>query len=42
VKPGEIVIGKLNHTALIRQGACWSSSCHTAVHGSNINPYFLY
>jgi len=42
VKPGEIVIGKLNHTALIRQGACWSSGCHTAVHGSNINPYFLY
>jgi DmsE family decaheme c-type cytochrome len=39
---GEIVIGKVNHTTLVRQGACWSAGCHTAVHGSNINPYFLY
>jgi hypothetical protein len=27
---------------LLRLGSCWSVGCHTAVHGSNINPKMLY
>lgn len=40
--PGEIYIGKVPHSALIRQGTCWSAGCHTAVHGSNVHPRMLY
>jgi predicted CXXCH cytochrome family protein len=39
---GQIVIGKLDHSSFVRRGACWSSGCHTAVHGSNISPRMLY
>jgi predicted CXXCH cytochrome family protein len=39
---GIILIGKEDHTAHLRYGACWTSGCHTAVHGSNINPYFFF
>ncbi|MBI5386558.1 MAG: hypothetical protein HZA90_17955 [Verrucomicrobia bacterium] len=42
VRPGDLVIGKVNHTLLVSRGACWASGCHTAVHGSNINPHLLY
>jgi predicted CXXCH cytochrome family protein len=42
VKPGDLVIGKINHSLLVSRGTCWSSGCHTAVHGSNINPSLLY
>ena len=42
VKPGDLVIGTVNHTALISRGACWSAGCHTAVHGSNMNPHLQY
>ncbi len=42
VQPGHIFIGKQDHTALLAHGACWSSGCHNAVHGSNINPYWFY
>ncbi len=34
---GQLFIGNVNHTTLIRMGACWSSGCHTAVHGSNVD-----
>jgi predicted CXXCH cytochrome family protein len=37
-----LVIGKVNHTLLVSRGACWSSGCHTAVHGSNISPSLFY
>ena len=39
---GEIYIGKVPHTAFLRQGTCWSAGCHTAVHGSNIHPQMFY
>jgi predicted CXXCH cytochrome family protein len=42
VKPGDLVIGKINHSTLVSRGACWSSGCHTAVHGSNVSPHLFY
>jgi DmsE family decaheme c-type cytochrome len=39
---GEIFIGKVKHRDFVRMGGCWSTGCHTAVHGSNINPLYLY
>jgi predicted CXXCH cytochrome family protein len=42
VPSGQLVIGAVNHTALISRGACWSSGCHTAIHGSDANHHFLY
>ena len=39
---GEIDIGFKPHTQFLRQGACWSAGCHTAVHGSNMHPRMLY
>ena len=38
----ELLIGKQDHGPLLRLGTCWSAGCHTAVHGSNINPKLLY
>jgi predicted CXXCH cytochrome family protein len=35
---GAIYIGKVDHTAFLRQGTCWSAGCHSAVHGSNVDP----
>jgi predicted CXXCH cytochrome family protein len=42
VPPGEIFIGKSPHASYLQVGTCWSAGCHTAVHGSDINPIFLY
>jgi predicted CXXCH cytochrome family protein len=42
VRPGDLVIGTINHTALISRGTCWSAGCHTAVHGSNMNRHLEY
>ncbi len=39
---GQLVIGAINHTTFVSRGTCWSSGCHTAVHGSNINDHLLY
>jgi len=39
---GGVLIGKVDHSQLLRLGSCWSAGCHTAVHGSNINPKMLY
>ena len=39
---GRLVIGKADHSLFLRQGNCSTSGCHTAVHGSNIHPKFLY
>jgi predicted CXXCH cytochrome family protein len=39
---GEIYIGSVPHTLLLRQGTCWTAGCHTAVHGSNVHPKMLY
>ncbi len=38
----ELYIGNVPHAQFLRQGACWSAGCHTAVHGSNLNPRLLY
>jgi predicted CXXCH cytochrome family protein len=40
--PGTITIGTTPHTARLLQGPCWSSACHTAVHGSNISSSLRY
>jgi predicted CXXCH cytochrome family protein len=37
VAGGEIFIGDTPHTAFLQRGGCWTSGCHTAVHGSNID-----
>ena len=39
---GDIVFGNTSHGAFIRRGTCWSAGCHTAVHGSNIDPKLRY
>ena len=38
VQGGTILIGGVNHTSRLSQGACWSAGCHEAVHGSRVNP----
>lgn len=42
IAPGELIIGKVNHTRLISRGTCWTSGCHTAVHGSNVDRTLRY
>ncbi len=42
IPTGAIFIGKEDHTQHLRYGSCWASGCHTAVHGSNVNPYFFF
>ena len=37
-----VFIGKRDHTAFLSQGTCFSAGCHTAIHGSNINPHLRY
>jgi predicted CXXCH cytochrome family protein len=37
-----IIIGKKDHTSYLTRGTCWTSTCHTAVHGSNVDPYLRY
>jgi predicted CXXCH cytochrome family protein len=39
---GGLLIGKTDHSQLLRLGGCWTAGCHTAIHGSNINPKMLY
>jgi len=36
--PGTVVIGKIDHTALLTQGSCWAAGCHSSIHGSNVDP----
>lgn len=43
VKDGTtILIGGVDHTSRLSQGACWSAGCHEAVHGSRVNPSLRY
>ncbi|MFA6564397.1 MAG: cytochrome c3 family protein [Verrucomicrobiia bacterium] len=41
-----LLIGGGNHNSSagsrLAQGNCWNAGCHTAVHGSNLNPAFRY
>jgi len=39
---GNLYIGNVNHAGFLRFGTCWTAGCHVAVHGSNVQPYFLY
>jgi predicted CXXCH cytochrome family protein len=40
--PGQIYIGNVLHTPFLRMGTCWTAGCHTAVHGSNVDPRLRY
>lgn len=40
--PGKIYIGSKDHSNYLRYGTCWIAGCHTAVHGSNVQVFFLY
>jgi predicted CXXCH cytochrome family protein len=42
VAPGDFMIGKISHATFMNRGTCWSAGCHTAVHGSSVNPRLLY
>jgi predicted CXXCH cytochrome family protein len=42
VARGQVYIGNIDHTSYLRMGACWSSGCHTAVHGSNVDVRLRY
>lgn len=39
---GQVYIGNVPHTDYLRMGGCWASGCHTAVHGSNVDPRLRY
>ena len=39
---GHIFMGNKDHTSFLRYGTCWTAGCHSAVHGSNTQPYFFY
>jgi len=38
----KIYIGDTDHTTFLQLGTCWSSGCHTAIHGSNVDPRLRY
>jgi DmsE family decaheme c-type cytochrome len=42
VGPRQLFIGTQDHTLLVRRGTCWTSGCHTAVHGSNVDRMLRY
>ena len=42
VPRGHLFIGNTDHTTFLQIGACWTSGCHTAVHGSNVDPRLRY
>jgi predicted CXXCH cytochrome family protein len=37
-----LFIGNIDHSTFLRYGTCWTAGCHTAVHGSNTQPFFFY
>jgi predicted CXXCH cytochrome family protein len=39
---GDIFIGDTPHTQFISRGSCWTSGCHSAVHGSNVDSHLRY
>lgn len=39
---GQVYIGKVPHADLLRRGTCWTSGCHSSVHGSNIESLMRY
>ncbi|MEO6035713.1 MAG: cytochrome c3 family protein [Verrucomicrobiota bacterium] len=39
---GNVTIGKVPHTDLLSRGTCWTSGCHSSIHGSNIESLMRY
>ena len=39
---GGFLIGNTDHTAFLQTGTCWTAGCHTAIHGSNVDPRLRY
>jgi predicted CXXCH cytochrome family protein len=39
---GAIYIGSVDHTTYLNRATCWAAGCHTAVHGSNVDPRLRY
>jgi DmsE family decaheme c-type cytochrome len=39
---GTINLGGVDHTAFVSRATCWASGCHTAVHGSNVDPWLRF
>lgn len=39
---GTILIGAVDHSTFLNRATCWASGCHTAVHGSNVDPQLRY
>jgi predicted CXXCH cytochrome family protein len=39
---GGIFIGNTDHTPFLQIGTCWTAGCHTAIHGSNVDPLLRY
>jgi len=39
---GAILIGNVDHTPFLQVGTCWTAGCHTAIHGSNVDPLLRY
>jgi DmsE family decaheme c-type cytochrome len=37
-----IGLGKVDHTESLKLGTCYTAGCHSAVHGSNVNPKLRY
>ena len=42
VPTGHVYIGNTDHTPFLQVGTCWTSGCHTAIHGSNVDPRLRY
>jgi hypothetical protein len=41
-KGGQLFIGEKDHRSFLPRGTCWTSTCHTAVHGSNVDRVLRY
>jgi predicted CXXCH cytochrome family protein len=41
-KAGQLFIGAKDHRSFLPRGSCWTSTCHTAVHGSNVDRVLRY
>ncbi len=39
---GKVFIGATDHTQFLKRATCWTSGCHTAVHGSNVDVQLKY
>ena len=39
---GQLFIGEKDHRSFLPRGSCWTSTCHTAVHGSNVDRVLRY